>query len=303
MKTEATRELEAIITEFEIDILPRLREFSDRPEVKEALRTANFSSNDLYELKERIRIPYCGPNYFGVKFDNNRLTPVLVGESKLDEVGIFDRVYQAILKEARANLSVDGKTFFYPAMGHDWRIARAWPETRFIAVDPDEKLYFEDPNVYLVKGIAQDYERVKVELDARGLPIKGSLILKGSQSAVDVDISFLPDLSGPWITRKVKEILTLLNVPKHTLDHDFNKKAFQRFVADYYDPCGFVVAFSGQDISSCDAFLDGFKKQEIISAQFRETLHRWHEFQNRYTYIHPMGFWRITNEPFAYVRA
>lgn len=306
MKTQATMELETIIAEFETDVIPFLQEYFSSPDVQAAISQVNpHNHHEVFELSDKLRVNFKAPNYVGLIERNGVVVPVLYQEAELDEVGIFDRVYQAILKEVRVNLHVDGKTFFYPAIGHDWRIAKAWPETRFIAVDPFEMeaRHFEEPNVYFVVRRAQDYETVKAELESGSLPTKANLILKGSGSAIESQPLDLPDLSALWPLRKIKEVFRLLSRSKPAFDPDFDKKAFQRFVENYLASDGLIIALDINDIIPCDNHLLHFNKRCIVSPQFKEALQRWNYILENYAAFQPAGFWRPSNEPFAYTRA
>ena len=186
-KSEATKKLEGIIAEFENEVIPVLIDFSNSTEF---MNFCNSAYNDPLSSGGKLEKQFKGPNRIGInyKFETREVVPVLLEEDGVDESGIFDRVYMSILEEVKGNLSLNGMTFFYPAIGHDWRVADIWNESTIVGIDPDEGLNWVRSNVILLKQRAQDYDRVEKELKERGLPTKANLILKGSTFALDWSI-------------------------------------------------------------------------------------------------------------------
>ena len=303
MPTQATLKLEQLVQEFERDVIPALIAFSQSKEYIEF--TESLRGKDKWEITRKLwdfEKKYSEDNNLGVEYRDEQLAAVLIREEGLDAKGIYHRVYMAILEEIRANLPVDEQTFIYPAIGHDWRVADAWPQSKIIGIDPAAgELTWQRPNVNLLNYDAEDYGAVQRKMGELGLPTKASLILKGSEFCLHSS----PEKHARGWQHRIYDLATRLlgrtpPIPT-SLSEEEQKEAFNRLVSSYLVEGGLILALSDTDIRFCDSYLNGFLRKEAISPQFREALKRWENLEKRYTSVGiPLGFWHFTSEPFAY---
>lgn len=285
-KSEATEKLEGLITEFEREVIPALNDLSDEQKVKAFLQ-GDYEST--VSASNQLKGYFNGVHNLDFIPGNDGFRAVLLDEREPDNSGCFDAVYMCILEEIKQNLGVNDRTFFYPAIGYDWRLADIWSESQIIGVDPFE-LPWNRPNFTLINQQAQNFEEVARELRERELPDKADVILKGIRFALT-----------PLSTEKCQGS-QYTQTPPHlrSFPSDYKKTGFQNLIEFYHTTQGLLIALSEGDIEMCERYLEDYRRIDIISSPFRRTLQKWQELEEKYTRRQMIGYWRSTTEPHAY---
>ena len=115
---------------------PAIDNLINSPELESAIRRIEDGERPetvLMDMEWKLPGMTVAP---GFDRKNSSIYLGLVPENDPSKDDVFSHVYTSMLAELYQNLTVSGSTAFYPAIGHDWRIADAWPGALIIGIDP-----------------------------------------------------------------------------------------------------------------------------------------------------------------------